>query len=326
MLPRLALTFALAAFVCPAALDAQSQMPLPLPPAQAENPENDGAAPAHVSHVDGTASLEREGRAENSPLNMPILSGDRLRTADGRLEVLFADGSTLHLDLRSTIDVQSDDLVRLTEGRLRLNILGPAPIAPYRIDSPAGSARITEPGEYRIALLKGTDEVQLEVAVLRGAAEVFTDQGMTPVRAGERANASAGLAPSYAYAYNSATSDPFDRWSQARRDERLGVSSQYLPGDMQAYAPLLNESGDWRYTESYGYAWYPRVAEEWRPYYNGRWASYPRYGWTWIGADRFAWPTHSLLVDGASRPAYGSGSRPPGGRLPTCPGAMRPVM
>ena len=98
--------------------------------------------------------------------------------------------------------------------------------------------------------------------------------------------------PSYAYAYNSASQDAFDRWSEARRDVRLGVSSQYLPADMQAYAPLLDESGDWRQTESYGYAWYPRVAPDWRPYYYGRWDSYPRYGWTWIGADRFAWPTH----------------------------------
>ena len=128
--------------------------------------------------------------------------------------------------------------------------------------------------------------------MIRGAAEVFTDQGSTPVRAGERAYASAGLMPSYAYAYNSASQDAFDRWSEDRRDVRLGVSSQYLPEDMQAYAPLLDRSGDWRQTESYGYAWYPRVAPDWRPYYHGRWDSYPRYGWTWIGADRFAWPTH----------------------------------
>jgi hypothetical protein len=281
MLPRLAVTFALAAFVCPAVVSAQPQQP-----------ETDGVAPAHIAHVDGSVSLEREGRAERSPLNMPLLSGDRLRTADGRVEVLFADGSTLHLDVRSTIDVQSDDLVRLTEGRLRLNILGPARTVAYRIDSPAGSARITQRGEYRIALLHSSGETQLELAVVRGAAEVFTDHGSTPVGAGERAYASAGLAPSYAYSYNSANWDAFDRWSETRRDVRLGVSSQYLPSDMQPYAPLLDQSGDWRYTQSYGYAWYPRVSMDWRPYYYGRWASYPRYGWTWIGADPFAWPTH----------------------------------
>ena len=296
MVSRLALTFAFAAFVCPAAAIAQS------PP-----PETDaGAAPAHVAYVDGTASLEREGRTETSPLNMPLLSGDRLRTADGRVEVLFTDGSTLHLDSRTTIDVQSDELVRLIDGRVRLNILGAGDAAggasavTYRIDSPAGSARITQPGEYRIALLHastelragGQDETQLELAVIRGAAEVFTDQGSTPVRAGERAYASAGLAPSYAYAYNSATWDTFDRWSENRRDVRLGVSAQYLPQEMRPYASVLDESGDWRYSQPYGYVWYPRVVADWRPYYYGRWASYPRYGWTWIGADRFAWPTH----------------------------------
>jgi ferric-dicitrate binding protein FerR (iron transport regulator) len=106
----LLLTFALAVFV-------------PSAPLYAQAPETD-AAPAHVAHLEGAVSLEREGRAESSPLNMPLLSGDRLRTgADGRVEVLFADGSTLHLDMRSSLDVQSDDLVRLTEGRLRLNIL-----------------------------------------------------------------------------------------------------------------------------------------------------------------------------------------------------------
>src|SRR5687768_15133717 len=206
---RLIFLFVVAALVCPAGVHAQTP-----------SPEGETAAPAHVSHVDGTVSLEREGRAESSPLNMPLLSGDRLRTVDGRVEVLFADGSTLHLDARSTIDVQSDDLVRLTEGRLRLNILGPQRAVAYRIDSPAGSARITQPGEYRIALLRGTGETQLEVAVVRGAAEVFTDQGTTPVRAGERAYASAGLMPSYAYAYNSASQDAFDRWSEGRRDVR----------------------------------------------------------------------------------------------------------
>ena len=152
--------------------------------------------------------------------------------------------------------------------------------------------RIRESGEYRVAVLHGTDETQLELAVLRGAGEIFTDQGNTAVRAGERAYASAGLAPSYTYAYNSANWDAFDRWSEQRRDARLGVSTQYLSSDMQQYASTFDQYGDWRYAQPYGYVWYPRVATDWRPYYYGRWMAYPRYGWTWIGADRFAWPTH----------------------------------
>lgn len=283
MLPRLALTFAVMVAVCVPRAFAQSQ------PSQ---PEPEIAAPAHVAHVEGTAVIEREGRAENSPLNMPLLSGDRLKTSDGRVEVLFADGAALHLDNRTTVDFQSDDLARLIEGRLRLNIPGPARTVAYRIDSPAGSVRISQPGEYRIALVQGDRETQLELAVLRGSGEVFTDLGATPVRAGERAYASAGLAPSYAYSYNSANWDAFDRWSETRRDVRMGVSTQYLPSEMRTYASTFDDHGDWRYEPSYGQVWYPRVAADWRPYYHGRWAAYPRYGWTWIGADRFAWPTH----------------------------------
>ena len=56
------------------------------------------------------------------------------------------------------------------------------------------------------------------------------------LRAGERAFARAGAAPSYAYVFNSAAWDEFDRWSEARRDERLGVSAQYLPDERP---PLL---------------------------------------------------------------------------------------
>ena len=288
MLPRLGLTFLLALFLCPPAIRAQT------------TPINDAdtVAPAHVAHVEGNVILERDGKPENSPLNMPLLSGDRIKTQDGRVEILFGDASTLHLDQRSTLDVQSDDLARLIDGRLRLAIPGPSRTVAYRIDSPAGSVRISQAGEYRISLLRdrdsssGAGELQLELAVIRGSGEIFTEQGTTAVRAGERAYASNGLMPSYAYSYNSANWDAFDRWSESRRDTRLGVSAQYLPSEVRTYSSTFDEYGDWQNSPTYGYVWYPRVAPGWRPYYYGRWASYPRYGWTWIGADAFAWPTH----------------------------------
>ena len=280
MSPRTALTFALAILI-PAGVLAQTSQP---------RQEPDVSAPAHVSHVEGTVTLERDGRPETSPLNMPLLSGDRLKTVDGRVEILFADGSALHLDTRSTLDIQSDELARLIDGRMRLAMAGRG--LTYRIDSPAGSVRIAQPGEFKLSMLHGDNETQLELAVIRGAAEIFTDQGSTTVRAGERAYASAGLAPSYAYNYNSANFDAFDQWAEARRDTRLGVSAQYLPEDVRPYSTTFDQYGDWRYEQTYGYVWYPRVAATWRPYYYGRWASYPRYGWTWVGVDSFAWPTH----------------------------------
>ena len=279
MSPRTALTFALAVLLVPAGVFAQTS-----------TSASDTTAPAHVSYVEGKVRLERDGRPESSPLNLPLLSGDRLKTLDGRVEILFADGSALHLDSGTTLDIQSEELARLIDGRIRLAMAGRG--LTYRIDSPAGSVRIAQPGEFKLSMLHADNETQLELAVIRGAAEIFTEQGSTSVRAGERAYASAGLAPSYAYTYNSANFDAFDQWSEGRRDTRLGVSAQYLPEDVRPYSTTFDQYGDWRYVQTYGYVWYPRVAATWRPYYYGRWASYPRYGWTWIGVDPFAWPTH----------------------------------
>jgi hypothetical protein len=248
--------------------------------------------PAHVSFVDGTAVLERDGQRESSPANMPLLAGDRVRTQNGRVEILFADNSTLHLDTDTMIDFESDDLVRLLAGRIRLAIPGPDRQVSYRIDAPAASAVINQPGEYRMSSLCGGAEGEVELAVLRGGAELVNDDGRTALRAGQRACARANAAPSYAYAFNSASWDGFDRWSETRRDQRLGVSTQYLPSEVQPYSSAFDQYGNWQYNTSYGYVWYPSVAVGWRPYYHGRWVPYRPYGWTWVGVGPWAWPTH----------------------------------
>jgi Family of unknown function (DUF6600)/FecR protein len=294
MLPRLVLTLALAIVLCASAPAAQTpQQPAAQQPLSAVSTQQFDA-PAYVSVVDGGATLERDGRVETSPLNMPLLAGDRLRTTDGRVEVRFTDGGRLHLDSSTAVDVLSDELVRLGDGRIRLAIQRAQEVR-YRVDSAVGSVRITQPGEYRLAILHTPQETQLEFAVVRGAGEIFTEQGTTAVRSGERAYSSAGLAPSYAYTYNSANMDDFDRWAEMQRGTVYTASSdssQYLPSDMGGYASTFDQYGDWRYQQTYGYVWYPRVAAGWRPYHYGRWAPYPTYGWTWITGDPFGYPTH----------------------------------
>jgi hypothetical protein len=262
-------------------------------PLLAQDPDSyEGQAPAHVAFVDGVVVLERDGQIDDAPGSMPLLAGDRLRTRGGRVEVLFADGSTLHLDNHSVVDLQSDDLIRLVEGRIRLTIPGPAREVAYRIDGPQGWARITEPGEYRVALLNAPGGAELELAVIRGRAELANNDGQTPLRAGERAFVRAGVAPSYAYVANSAALDAFDRWSDRRRDARMAASAEYLPDEVRPYAAELEQHGYWRTEPTYGRVWYPRVAADWRPYYRGRWVSLRPYGWTWVGHDPWGWPTH----------------------------------
>lgn len=281
----LASCFVLAAAVLPNEAFAQT-------PDTSAQPNVAADPPAHVSFVDGTVVLERDGQRDSAPANMPLLAGDRIRTENGRVEILFADNSTLHLDTDTIIDFESDDLVRLLQGRIRLAIPGPDRQVSYRIDVPSASAFIGQPGEYRVSILRGGAEGEIELAVLRGSAELVNDDGRTALRAGQRAYARANAAPSYAYAFNSASWDAFDRWSETRRDQRLGISTQYLPSEVQPYASAFDQYGSWQYNTSYGYVWYPSVAVGWRPYYHGRWVAYRPYGWTWVGVGPWAWPTH----------------------------------
>jgi hypothetical protein len=248
--------------------------------------------PAHISFVEGAALLERDGRSETAPSSMPLLAGDRIRTQAGRVEILFDDGSTVHLDSNTIVDFQSDEVIRLLDGRVRLNVTGANRRVSYRVDAPSAWVQVTTPGEYRISLLRGERDAEVELAVLRGAAELVNEDGRTALRAGERAYARVGAAPSYAYVYNSASWDAFDRWSEARRDTRLGVTSEYLPETVQPYAATFSQYGSWNYLPTYGHVWYPRVNYGWRPYYYGRWSTLRPWGWTWIGSDPWAWPTH----------------------------------
>jgi hypothetical protein len=249
-------------------------------------------APAHISLVEGAVVLERDGQVDRAPSSMPLLAGDRVRTQIGRGEILFADNSTLHLDNHTVVDFQSDDVIRLLEGRVRINIVGAARDLSYRVDAPSAWVEIRTPGEYRVAIVGGDRGREVELAVLRGAAELVNEDGVTALRAGERAFAAADSAPSQPYVFNSAAWDTFDRWSEARRDTRLGLSAQYLPPEVRPYASSFDSNGSWQYQASYGYVWYPQVAVGWRPYYHGRWHHVQPYGWTWIGADPWAWPTH----------------------------------
>jgi hypothetical protein len=247
--------------------------------------------PAHIAIVDGQATIEHEAQVEPAESGMALAAGDRLRTDEGRLEVILGDGSVLHVDRHTTVDLQSDALLRLLEGRLLLVAGREAP--KFRVDTPAASVSVQSAGEYRVSTLTGTMGSEIELAVLRGWAELRVDEHVVPVRAGERSVVRGNQLPSYPTAFNSATFDAFDRWSAQRRDAMLGTTSaRYLPPDVSTYAGTFDRQGSWSSHPQYGYVWYPRVASSWRPYYNGYWRPTRRWGSLWVGWDPWAYPTH----------------------------------
>ena len=74
--------------------------------------------PPHLSVLDGRATLTRGQDREDAIANTPLTLGDRLSTEYGRAEVLMGDGTALHLDESTTVDLNGDSVVRLLSGRL----------------------------------------------------------------------------------------------------------------------------------------------------------------------------------------------------------------
>jgi hypothetical protein len=253
-------------------------------------------APAYISTIEGAVTLIRDSRTEAASSNLPLLEGDRLRTDVGRLEVFLPDGSLLHLDQATTVDLLSGSLTRLISGRIIFIVAGQSderPAVDYQIDAAAGSVRILQPGEYRLSLVAGQRGPDLELAVVRGYATLSTDRGSIGVGPGQFSTAADGYLPAQVESFNSARLDEFAHWSADRLDSHLGYASrQYLPPEVQVYASTFDRYGTWEDVQPYGYVWYPTVEVGWRPYYDGYWRTVGPYGWTWIGYDPWCWPTH----------------------------------
>jgi hypothetical protein len=214
-----------------------------------------------------------------------------VRTGDGHVEIVTGDGSVLHLDAQTTVDVNAMGVVRLLGGRLVVSATQAGDSV--QVDAVPASVRLSLGSEGRLSLFQDTDGVYLDVAMIRGDASVTTAMSATSVFAGSRVIVRSGQAPSEEMAFNSAESDPFFDWSNSLLDERRGTTSaQYLPSDLGSYSASFDQGGSWSYLAPYGYVWYPTVVAGWHPYYQGRWCRRDD-GWNFVGdGGRWNYPTH----------------------------------
>jgi hypothetical protein len=258
--------------------------------------------PGYILSIEGSAVLERGNTAEDAIPGMPLLVGDRLRSESGRIEVKWAERSDLRLARYTELDLLSRNMVRLPRGRLTVTLVtapGQSAHDQLAIDAPGASVRFYAAGEYQITV-GGTEAPEVELAVIRGSAQLASDRSQLILADGERSVVREGSAPAAPEPYIASASpddrtyDPTEDLEAFQRSSAGGAyqGTSYLPTELYGYETVLNAYGTWQTHPSYGYVWYPRVAHDWRPYYKGRWSHLRRYGWTWIGAERWAWPTH----------------------------------
>lgn len=244
-------------------------------------------APATLAYLEGRVDLEHEGLSDAATPSTLLLDGDRLRTRDGRAEVVFADGSLLHIDRDTDVEWLGASRIRLLEGRMALRLSAAANA--YAVDTAPGAVTLDPRGEYSLALVSARSELAL--SVVRGVGELASATERVVVRGGETLLVDGAGRPTLRQ-YNSARFDDFTRWAYERANGGAqGASAQYLPPELRAYGWSFDRYGRWDYAPQHGYVWYPTVAVGWRPYWQGGWR-HTRYGWTWFGLDPWAGPTH----------------------------------
>ena len=247
-----------------------------------------GAAPPPIAIVLVEGRVETVRASGVQPAQAPDLldEDDRVLTADGRAELVYADGSLVHLDCDTDIRIDLDVRLRLVRGRIAVHT--PRGGDPVELATPAGLVRLQPDGEYDLTAndLDG-DTV---VVALRGRAVLEDGDQDVPIAADDELRVDPrDRRPRWARA---APPDVFRRWSRSRIPTTTRVSRDYdLPAPLAPYADHFATHGQWSTLAPYGPVWFPAEPAGWRPYVQGSWR-YTRYGWTWIDSDAWAWPVH----------------------------------
>lgn len=264
--------------------------------------EDDVTSLSYIAYLERYATIQPASDTDSieAAINMPLVIGDRVDTArEARMEIVLADGSILWLDQYTTVsldavafsrDVGSDRTVLyLVDGRIMMrvpdDVLSSEPI---RIDGSAATVYLTQPGVYRIEVLRSGG---LRLEVWEGLGEAATTAGAVSVEPGTAAEVRdgeiSGVEPNLTWG------DDFARWVEQRRADVEGESSSFVDGRFARQAGVLDSYGTWVYIDSTAsWAWQPAVGPDWRPYTAGRWYWTPT-GWSWVSYEPWGWlPYH----------------------------------
>ncbi|HEX4845222.1 MAG TPA: DUF6600 domain-containing protein, partial [Geothrix sp.] len=257
---------------------------------QGESPERY----AMVRALEGDVRIRKGDLDETLSRGTPIAEGDVVESR-GRGVLQLGDGTRIAFGgaTRFTVAALFTDrkgekqvLLRLDHGRLRI-LLGGQSDARFRVDTPSGIATCFDKGAFTIEAER--DRV-VRLKVHSGRVTFANDRDEARISAGERLTVYSpqdGL--DRVRSFNTYDGDEFDRWSERAVVVRRGESWDRVPSEIRYYADDLDGHGRWVQSSEFGWVWQPNgVAEDWRPYYQGRWAPYSG-GMTWISDEPWAY-------------------------------------
>jgi len=290
--------FRLAALLVPAVmLAAAPQAPIPAP---AEEGAYQGEAPggyAMVRALEGEVHIRKGDLDETLSRGTPIAEGDVVESR-GRGVLQLGDGTRVAFGgaTRFTVAALFTDkkgekqvLFRLDYGRLRV-LLGGQSDTRFRVDTPSGTATCLDKGSFTVEAER--DRV-VRLKVHSGRVVFANERDEARITAGDRLTVYSpqdGL--DRLRSFNTYDGDDFDRWSDRAMVIPGGESWDKGPSEIRYYANDLDGHGRWVHSDEFGSVWQPNgVADDWRPYYRGRWAPYSS-GMTWVSDEPWAYTTY----------------------------------
>ncbi len=264
---------------------------------EGEEPAKTDQGVARISMIHGDVSTQRgdSGDWSAATLNQPVMTGDKVSTADNaRTELQLDFANILRLGGNSKANIANlthkDIQIQLSQGIADYSVSKDSELEP-EIDTPNVSVHPSHhDGVFRIEILPNGDTT---VIVRQGEAQIATPQGSTEVRAGEMATVR-GDSDSAQYKISSAPErDDWDRWNSERDHLIHNAQSWRHTNHYYTGSEDLDAYGHWKNVPDYGDVWVPEQTDDWAPYRNGNWTYEPYYGWTWVGYEPWGWaPYH----------------------------------
>jgi hypothetical protein len=284
----------LAALLLPAAILAAAPQE-PQAPVDDETYQGEAAERyAMVRALEGEVHVRKGDLDESLSRGTPIGEGDVVESR-GRGVLQLGDGTRLAFGGATRFTVaalftnqkaEKQVLLRLDYGRLRV-LLGGQSDTRFRVDTPSGMATCFDKGGFTI---EAERDKLVRLSVHSGRVAFANGREETRIAAGDRLTVYSpqdGL--DRVRGFNTYDGDDFDRWSDRALVIKRGESWDRVPSEIRYYADELDNHGRWIHSDEFGDVWQPAgVAEDWRPYYQGRWAPYSG-GMTWVSDEPWAY-------------------------------------
>jgi len=255
-----------------------------------------------VSLVAGDVDFRSSDEASwaDAALNLPVFTGEALRTAPKARAEVQIGANTLALSSGTEIEIAylSDHVTQIAvaRGRIDLDLRHVDDGETIEIDFPGGGVWPLGPGRYDINI-RADDQPPL-VAVFEGRARYVRADSEGDIEGG-RMLVMAG--PDFAADAEPAKADEFIAWCRGRDyDETRLAASYYVSPWMTGFAEL-DTAGIWKIDPQHGPVWFPTASEDWAPYRFGHWNWVAPWGWTWIDDQPWGFaPSHFgrwVLID-----------------------------